>query len=146
MSDVSALSSALSPIELTLPMPPNLTNSGRGRSRHWRSAHREKTAYWAQLDLLLAAKQIPRPPAAPLTKATLRSVMYLGGAMDDENAAARHKIAIDWLKKRRFIVDDRRKNLRWEAFPEQVIRRDGNYRLVLTLTPIEERIDGADAE
>jgi hypothetical protein len=39
---------------------------------------------------------------------------------------------------RGYIAGDRRKNLRWEAFPEQVVKRDGNYRLVLTLTPIEE--------
>lgn len=123
-------------LELTLPMPELLTNSNRGRSRHWRAMHDEKLAYWQRLDLLMYTRAIPRPPATPIMRATLRSVMYLGGAMDDENAAARHKIAIDWLRSRRYIADDRRKNLRWESFPEQIVKRDGNYRLVLTITPI----------
>lgn len=126
------------PLELTLPMPPLFTNSNRGRSRHWRAIHAEKLDYWRLLDLLVAARKIPRPPASPIVRATFRSVMYLGGAMDEENAAARHKIAIDWLCTRGYLAGDRRKNLRWEAFPEQVIKRDGNYRLVLTITPIQE--------
>lgn len=125
-------------LELTLPMPELFTNSNHGRSRHWRAMYREKLAYWQRLDLLVLARQIPRPPARPIARATLRSVMYLGGAMDEENAAARHKIAIDWLRERGYIADDRRKNLRWESFPEQVVKRDGNYRIALTITPIEE--------
>lgn len=125
-------------LELTLPMPELLTNSNHGRSRHWRAMHKEKLAYWERLDVLVMLRQIPRPPATPIASATLRSVMYLGGAMDDENAAARHKIAIDWLRERGYIAGDRRKHLRWESFPEQIVKRDGNYRLVLTITPIEE--------
>jgi hypothetical protein len=126
------------PLELTLPMPELQTNSRRGRSRHWRAVEREKKAYWAQLDLLVAARQIPRPPAAPIAKATLRSTMHLGAAMDEDNAVARHKWPIDWLRHRGYIAGDRRKTLRWESFPEQIIKRDGQYRLVLTLTPMEE--------
>ncbi len=124
------------PLILELPMPPLLTNSNRGRSRHWRSAHREKLAYWETLDILVMAKKIPRPPETPSARVTLRSVMYLGGAMDDDNAAARHKWAVDWLRERGYIAGDRRSNLRWEGFPEQVVKRDGHYRLVLTLTPL----------
>lgn len=126
-------------LTFTVPMPANLTNRGSGRS-HWRVIHTEKTAYRAQLDLLLAAKQLPRPPAEPFAKATVRSTMHLGGAMDDDNAMARHKVLLDWLKQRRYIVDDRRKCLRWESFPEQIIKRDGNYHIVLTLTPLQEEL------
>jgi hypothetical protein len=64
--------------------------------------------------------------------------MYLGGAMDDDNAAGRHKWAIDWLRTRGYLASDRRSGLRWERFPDQVVQRDGRYRLVLTLTPRDE--------
>lgn len=57
--------------------------------------------------------------------------------MDDDNAIARHKPLLDWLKKRRYIVDDRRSRLRWESLPDQVVKRDGNYRIVLILTPVD---------
>lgn len=126
------------PLELTLPMPELQTNSKRGRSRHWRSIEREKNAYWEQLDMRVMAKLIPRAPDTPIARASLRSVMHLGAAMDEDNAVARHKWPIDWLRKRGYIAGDRRKSLRWESFPEQIIKRDGNYRLVLTLTPLEE--------
>ena len=123
-------------LTLTLPMPDTLTNSGKGRSRHWRAVDRAKRQYWVVLDVHQAMGKVPPPPPAPLPRATLRSVMYVGGAMDDDNAVARHKWAIDWLRTRGYIATDRRSGLRWEAFPEQIVRRDQNYRLVLTLTPL----------
>jgi hypothetical protein len=124
------------PLTLTLPMPPTLTNSGKGRSRHWRALEREKEAYWL---LCLAEKQhkrIPPPPATPIHAATLRSTMYLGGHMDEDGAVSRHKWALDWLVTHKYLRTDRRTGLRWEAFPEQIVKRDGNYRLVLTITPL----------
>lgn len=127
-------------LELTLPMPELQTNSKRGRSRHWRAIEREKNAYWELLDYYALARRIPPAPATPIARATLRSVMHLGAAMDEDNAVARHKWPIDWLRKRGYIAGDRRIALRWESFPEQVIKRDGNYRLVLTITSIEEAV------
>ncbi len=62
--------------------------------------------------------------------------MYLGGAMDDDNAMARHKPLLDWLKTRGYIADDRKKNIVWEGLPEQIVKRDGNYRIELTITPL----------
>jgi hypothetical protein len=124
-------------LELTLPMPPTLSNSDKGRSRHWRALEREKAAYWMRCLLEKQHKRIAPPPATPIAKATLRSTMYLGAAMDDDNAATRHKWAIDWLVAQGYLISDRRTCLRWERFPEQVIKRDGNYRLVLTITPQE---------
>jgi hypothetical protein len=56
--------------------------------------------------------------------------------MDDGNAMNRHKWIEDWLTTRGYIVDDRKKNLEWEGFPEQIVKRDGNYSITLTLTPI----------
>lgn len=45
---------------------------------------------------------------------------------------------MSWLKRAGYIADDRRKNLHWTAFPEQVVKRTGSYWLVLTLTPIND--------
>lgn len=119
------------PLTLTLPMPPNLANA----RMHWRAKHREKRDYWMILDSKLAWKDIPKPPRRPFPNATIASTMYLGAAMDQDNAMARHKWALDWLVSRGYIADDRKKCLTWTGFPEQVIKRDGNYRLVLTLSP-----------
>jgi hypothetical protein len=125
-------------LTLVVPMPPNIANGSHG---HWRARHREKKEYWDALDVyasVLAAGHpryvIPPPPPQPFPKATIRSVMYLGAAMDDSNAMRRHKWVEDWLTTRGYIVDDRKKCLKWAGFPEQIIKRDGNYRLVLTLT------------
>jgi hypothetical protein len=130
-------------LTLVVPMPPNIGNGSHG---HWSSRYREKNAYWRVLDLLTGKRgligrerffSIPRPPQQPFAKASIRSTMYLGGAMDDSNAMRRHKWVEDWLVTRGYLVDDRKKCLTWEGFPEQVIKRDGNYRIVLVLTPTE---------
>ena len=130
-------------LTFTLPMPPNIANGSHG---HWRARHREKVSYWADLDIVAAMCRtdgwahatdwrIPGPPAEPFARATIASTMHLGAAMDDSNAMRRHKWVEDWLKTRGYIVDDRKKCLTWTGFPEQIVKRDGNYRLVLTLTP-----------
>lgn len=121
-------------LELVVPMPPHVTNRSRG-STHWRRGHREKTRYWETLDLLVAARALPKPPARPFTRVTLRSCMRLGGAMDDDNALARHKYLIDWLRRRGYIADDRRRNIRWLALPEQTVKRDGRYTITLQIQP-----------
>lgn len=136
-------------LELVLPMPPNLVNPRSRGSRNGRQQNREKKAYWQSLDILasidpakLAARdlaipfRIPRPPSRPFERATLRSVMHLGHEMDEDNAVIRHKWPIDWLRTRGYVANDTRQALRWEAFPEQIVKRDGNYRLHITLTPL----------
>lgn len=110
-------------------MPDNVANA----RVHWRARQRLKTRYAALLDELQSIALIPAPPISPLSKVTVRSTMYLGNAMDDDNAAARHKPLLDWLKTRGYIADDRRKCLRWESFPEQIVRRTGHYHIELTI-------------
>ncbi len=121
-------------MKLTFPMPMNASNGSHGS---WGARYSQKQRYWKECDVRQGAGLIPPPPAKPLSKASISSVMYLGGAMDDDNAMRRHKWVLDWLKTRGYIVDDRRKNLTWQSFPEQhVARREGNYRIELTLTPL----------
>lgn len=123
---------------LDVPMPPTLTNSAKGRSRHWRVAWLEKTNYWKRLDSMLMAGLIPPPMLQPWSKVRIASVMHLGGAMDDDNAMARHKPLLDWIKTRGYVTDDRKKNIKWDALPEQIVKRNGHYRIVLTLSEITQ--------
>jgi hypothetical protein len=119
-------------LRFVVPMPSNLANA----RMHWTRKHRERRAYFARLDELLAFGQFPRPPKAPFAKATIRAVMHLGAAMDEGNAMHRaEKWPCDWLKTRGYIVDDNRKCLTWEGLPEQIVKRGAEYFIELTLTP-----------
>lgn len=120
------------PLTLVAPMPPNLGNS----RMHWRVRHKAKHDYWDTLDALYLLHKMPWPDAAPPEKARIRVRMHLGAQMDHDNAMARLKFLIDWLVMSHYIVDDSPKALEWEGFPEQVIKRDGNYRVEITLTPL----------
>lgn len=116
----------------TLPMPENLTNPRR--RGHWAAVHGAKQKYLAACDLLQKFGQVPPPPRRPLGRVTIASVMRLGAAMDDDNAMARHKWALDWLKTRGYVADDRRNNIRWVSLPHQVVKRKQAYQLEITLT------------
>jgi hypothetical protein len=120
-------------IRLTVPMPPLMTNRTGRQSRHWRAVERAKRRYWAALDERQNCGLIPPPLPRPLDRASLRSVMYLGAPMDDDNAVARHKWILDWLRTRGYVRDDRRKVLTWAAFPDQIIKRGQEYRIELVL-------------
>lgn len=123
------------PITMTLPLPPRLTNSDKGRSRHWRALHREKLSYWSELDMRRYTRLIPRAPETPLRYAYIRVTMHLHNWMDDGNAMARMKWVEDWLVKSGYLVNDSRKHLRYEGLPEQRINRR-EPRIELTLTPV----------
>ncbi len=113
------------------PLPLNLANS----RMHFRVKHREKVAYWEMLDLLVLGGILPKKPKnAPWQKASIRSEMVLGAAMDDGNAMNRHKWIEDWLVKRKYLLDDRKKVLTWEAFPIQRISRKNEPSITITLT------------
>lgn len=133
----------MSTITLTVPMPVNIAN---GRMHHM-VKHRTKVAYWRELDLLAQLDRsrildrtntpcrVPEPPASPLSPVRIDSVLYLGATMDDDNALARLKWVADWLKTRKYIRDDKRPHCRFTV-PEQIVKRDGNYRVELTITPL----------
>jgi hypothetical protein len=111
-------------------MPPNLTNAKR---RGWKGTHFGKKKYLAYLDDLQRYGLLPAPPAKRIEKASMSSVMKLGHAMDDDNAMARHKWPLDWLKTRGYVLDDRRACLTWKALPSQVVGRKQEYVIELTL-------------
>jgi len=80
------------------------------------------------------ARRDPNLVAQRWPRAAIRSVMYVGAKNDAGNAMNRHKWVEDWLVTRGFLVDDNPDALRWDGLPEQVVKRDGNYRIELTLT------------
>jgi hypothetical protein len=129
-------SAELRTLVLRVPMPENVTNL-KGSSA-WRRIHKAKRDYQEGLRIRAIAGLIPKAPEPPFERAIVSSVMKLGGAMDDDNAAARHKPLLDWLRRSGYIVDDRRKCLRWKAFPAQIVQRDGNYWIELTLEEVRD--------
>lgn len=114
-----------------LPMPDNIAN---GRM-HWRVKLNAKKAYFATCDAWQSLGETIAPPKKPLQRPTIASVMRLGARMDQDNAMARHKWALDWLQTRGYIVNDR--HLTWLTLPTQIVGRRDDYTLELTLTEIE---------
>lgn len=115
---------------ITVPMPRNIGNGSHG---HWAVRDKQRKAYLSALDQLQGAGMIPPPPPKPFARARIDSVMHLANMSDHDNAMRRHKWPLDWLRTRGYLVDDGPKHLEWVSFPEQRVKRDGNYRIVLTL-------------
>ncbi len=120
-------------LTLTFPMPRNIGNGSHG---HWRARHAQRVAYFRALDMLQLLGKIPAPPTSPHGRVRVDSIMHLANQMDVDNALRRHKWILDWLKTRGYIADDSPKHLEWVSFPEQRVKRDGNYRVELSLTPL----------
>lgn len=119
------------------PLPPNMGN-WRG---HWRTKQSRRLAYYEQCDLHRLAKLIPPPPAKAWARATIVAHFVVGAANDQDNLMARAKWALDWLRDRRYIADDRAKCLTWAAVPTQRVSRKDRYELTITL----ERGDAQEA-
>lgn len=117
-------------LALRVPMPLNIGNGSHG---HWATRDKQRKAYLKALDMLQAAQRIPPPPPEPFGRVKLDSVMHLASMMDHDNAVRRHKWALDWLRTRGYIVDDSPKCLEWVSFPEQRVKRTGEYSIELTL-------------
>lgn len=119
-------------LTFVVPMPPNLANE----RMHWRVKERHRAAFFSGLNLRQAAGLFPKPPMPTPAKTQLHARMFLGQMMDHDNAVARLKWAIDWLVANKYLAGDNPKQLEWVGFPEQVVKRDGNYRVEFTLTPL----------
>ena len=120
-------------LRLVLPLPPNRANA-RG---HWRKAHREKKAYWSEVDQLAMTRKIPRPPVEPWSRAELSAHLYVWNEFDEDNAVSLLKWIQDWLVSRGYVAGDRRKNLRLAGVPEQTIDRE-NPRVEIVVRPIAD--------
>lgn len=119
---------------LRLPLP--LARQGRADA-HWSFRYRNKKKYVLSCDSLMWAKRLPCPPEKPFSKVRISVVAHVYNPNDDDNLMARCKWALDWMKTRGYIVDDRRKCVQWANVPEQVIDRSGPATLTFTLEPLE---------
>jgi hypothetical protein len=97
------------------PMPPNKAN-GRGA---WRVDYSLRELFFEQCDYLAEHRFLPPSPPVPFERATISAELFLKREMDDDNAMARLKHISDWLVKRGYIVDDKRKCLTWDGIPIQ---------------------------
>lgn len=120
------------PLRFVVPMPPNIANA----RLHWRAKNRKRTEFFDRCDWLMAAKILPAPPEKPFRRVAVEAVLHLGAAMDHDNAFSRLKWPMDWLVRRGYLVDDRASNVRWDGMPQQVVKRNQDYRIELTLTPL----------
>jgi hypothetical protein len=100
---------------------------------HWRTKHKKRLDYFTACDFCEMMRHEVHP--APRSPVELRATLYMGNHMDDDNALARLKWPVDWLKTRGYLVDDARKHCRM-TIPEQVVKRNQEYRVEITLTPI----------
>jgi len=112
-----------------LPLPPNLANA----RLHWRVKHAEQARYVRVLDTLLAARRLPAPPVEPWAHGEVEALLVLGNSMDDDNAMARLKWPVDWLVRRGYLEDDRRRHLTWKGLPHQLLTRKAPPSLHLLL-------------
>ena len=99
-------------MKIVLPLPPNIANS----RMHWRVKNRERKAYMELCDL----EWYGDTGYPPDTKTAITATIYHTHVMDDDNAVARLKWPVDWIKRYGAIVDDDRKHLVWTGFPTQV--------------------------
>lgn len=115
-------------VTLVLPLPPNVANA-RG---HW-AARRKVAGDWELL--ALATERKIRGRHEPMQRATCSAVFYVGRwVMDDDNCTARLKVALDLIRRRGLIVDDKRPHLTLEGIPEQ--RTTTPRRIELTLREV----------
>jgi hypothetical protein len=115
-------------LSLTLPLPANLANS----RLHWRVKHAQRQTYFGDCQARLLAKQLPAPPAQPWPRVLVSAVLTLGARMDDDNAMARCKWALDWCKQAGYILDDRQTACWWSGLPVQRVSRTEPHSLTLT--------------
>jgi hypothetical protein len=110
-----------------LPVPPDVGNA-RG---HWRGREAAKRAYWMRCAACCPPRKFPKPDK-PWPRVRVQADLYLWNEMDEDNAMARLKLAVDWLVVSGYIENDRRKNIEWVGLPSQEINRKFQ-RLELTV-------------
>jgi hypothetical protein len=128
-------------VRLSLPLPPNMVNGALSRA-HWSSKTKARTVYRQLCQAWTAVNYYFPPPFSLAPPVTITSVMYVHQTMDDDNAVARHKWAIDWLKDRGWLASDAHGKLRWSDMPHQrTIGRDEMPRLMIVLENNETSAD-----
>ena len=115
-------------MNLTLPLPINLGNA----RMHWAEKNRKKKAYWEGLNVRLALGKIEKPPAKPMECVAITFHWYVWNLMDPDNARARAKWILDWLKGLGYIVDDKGANIDYRADHQTIDRKEPRVELEIT--------------
>jgi hypothetical protein len=102
---------------------------------HWTVKHREKQRYAAAVYALQMAGKLPTIPFPPYKRVTVSATLVVGNEMDHDNAVARCKWPLDLLVQLGYLADDRRKNVQWAGFPDQIVSRKQEPSLTLIITP-----------
>lgn len=120
-------------MKLVLPLPPNRANA----REHWRVTHNKRAAYYAaaQARVWQQTNAVSRGQFQPDAMVRVTATLYVWGRMDDDNAVARLKWALDLLRLMHIIRDDKRPWCRLSGIPEQRIDRT-NQRLELVLEKV----------
>jgi len=112
-------------MRLVLPLPINLGNA----RLHWAAKNRKKKAYWDGLNVLLALGKIEKPPEKPLETAVITFHWHVWNKMDPDNARARAKWILDWLRGHDYIVDDKAANIDYRADYQTIDRKEPRVEL-----------------
>lgn len=114
-------------MRLLLPVPPDIGNE-RG---HWAVRNRRRQNFFGDCDDRQLFRLLPPPPPQPFESVEITAHFRLWNEMDADNLRARLKHALDWLRTRGYIVDDRAKNVRLAAVTQEIDRKDRGLELTL---------------
>lgn len=103
-------------LRFEMPLPANVAN---GRV-HWRTKYNAGKQYQRTLDNRLLVRILPKAPAQPFAKARAEIEVRTFRIMDRDNATARVKNCLDWLKTRGYIVNDSPDHLALSVEPVKV--------------------------
>lgn len=124
-------------LTVVLPLPPNMANS----RMHWRVKERKRKDYFASCALRWYAQASGGPLSRSRArmsqeprKAHLAFEMIVGNEMDEDNALARCKWAVDFLVREGILYGDKPKDCAM-SIPKQIVKRTkDSYTLRVTIT------------
>lgn len=103
------------------PLPENV---GNRNWIHWGSKTQSRTAYFALLDTRVLVKWLPRAPQRAFQRAHAQIDVRTFRLSDQDNATARMKWPLDWLKTRGYLEDDSPAHLTFTLTPTVAPRHD----------------------
>jgi hypothetical protein len=117
------------PLVFELPLPPANVNARGG----WKGSHFRRKRYWQQCDNTVTLKKNPLPPyPRPWLRAQAVIELRTFNPMDQDNAEARLKDALDWLQSRGYVVNDRHLTY---SLTQRVDRKNRGLTLTLEEVP-----------
>lgn len=120
-------------LRLTLPLPFSRNKTFGGR---WQADASKKQAYYAKCARWASLTGV-RFPAIPWPALLANAVCYPAGINDEGNLIARLKPMEDWIVRQGLVPDDKPKHWHWAGIPQQVVQREQEPFVVLTLQRAE---------